>query len=130
MELLKSNKILVAKEDDEKVKYKGAYVFPAIPGFHKWLKTLDYASLYPTTIRQHNISPEVYLGKILKFDRNEIDKDIIYCSSGATFDKNTPGVLPILLTSIYKDRKSAKHEAGDIESEIHELENILALKRA
>lgn len=129
MELLKSNKVLVDRKDvSEDSRFSGAFVFPVQPGFYKWLLTFDYASLYPTTIRQHNISPEIYLGKLDKVPK-VLDPNIIYCASGATFKKDEPGVLPTLLTKIYSDRKSAKNKYGEIESEIKELKKILENKK-
>ena len=50
-----------------KENFEGAFVFEPIPGVYKNVLTLDYASLYPTTIRQFNISPDTFKGK---FDPN------------------------------------------------------------
>ena len=128
MELLKLNKILIPKDYSSDGKgYKGAFVFPVEPGFHKWLLTFDFASLYPTTIRQHNISPELYLGKIDKIPK-KLDPNIIYCASGATFRNDIEGALPILSTKIYSDRKNAKTNYGELEAEIKELKMILKNK--
>jgi len=129
MQLLKYNKVLIKEEKEEvhKNKYQGAFVFPVTPGFHNWLLTLDYASLYPTTIRQHKISPEKFLGKIDKIPK-ELDGDVIYCASGATFKKDEDGALPILMTEIYKDRKKAKKTYISIDAEIQELRKILKQK--
>jgi len=125
--LLKNNKLLIKQESKDRERYQGAFVFPAIPGRHEDLITLDYASLYPTIIRQHNISPEVFLGKVSIVPK-KMDKNTIYCASGATFKKGVPGVLPALLTDLYSQRKSSKKIYGDIEAEINELKKILNKK--
>ena len=51
------------KEEGES--YEGAFVFEPIPGLYKdGIAVVDYNSLYPSTIRACNISPETYVGKI------------------------------------------------------------------
>lgn len=117
---------IVNKENHEhKTKYEGAYVIEPVPGFHDYLATFDYSSLYPSTIRQWNISPDVYIKK----DPDAIlTTDIIKCATGAIFKKNVDGVLKTLLTEIFKQRKEQKKKAGDIKSEINELQKILVEK--
>lgn len=113
------------EKKDNKIKYEGAVVFEPTPGFYNYLGVFDYASLYPTTIRQWNISPDVYLGK----DRTRmVTDDVIKCSSGAFFKKDEDGVLRILLTKIFNQRKEEKTKAGLIKSEISELTKILKNK--
>jgi DNA polymerase elongation subunit (family B) len=52
-----------AKSENES--YEGAFVFEPIPGVYTdGIATVDYNSLYPSTIRALNISPETYVGKI------------------------------------------------------------------
>ena len=49
-----------------KVPYEGAYVIPPTVGvYHGGIATVDVNSLYPSTIRSINLSPETYIGKIL-----------------------------------------------------------------
>lgn len=52
-------------EKKEGQSYEGAYVFQPIPGLYKGgIATIDFNSLYPSTIRAVNISPETYIGKV------------------------------------------------------------------
>ena len=125
--LLDKNKVLVSKDFVRKSRFRGAFVFPAIPGVYKSLVAFDYASLYPTMIRQHNISPEIFLSKISSIPK-KLDKEVSYCASGATFKKNQIGVLPILETELYSNRKAAKKKYGEIQAEIEELKKILKRK--
>lgn len=113
-------------EKSEKTeKYAGAYVKDPIVGFHNYLATFDYSSEYPTNIRQWNISPDVFIRK----DKNAVvTDDIIVTSSGAIFKKHEDGVLRILLTDLFNNRKKAKKIAGDVSSEIDYLETILKNK--
>jgi DNA polymerase elongation subunit (family B) len=119
-ELLKYNKIFVFDknkkiiENDEK--FKGAFVNDPIKGFHSNLAVFDYASLYPTTIRQWNISPDVYLGKNIETDLDE--SEYIKTCSGAMFKRNEDGVLKTILTDLYTQRDLSKVNKGDIEKEI------------
>lgn len=119
-ELLKYNKIFVFDknkkiiENDEK--FKGAFVKDPIKGFHSNLAVFDYASLYPTTIRQWNISPDVYLGKNIETDLDE--SEYIKTCSGAMFKRNEDGVLKTILTDLYTQRDLSKVNKGDIEKEI------------
>lgn len=53
------------KERKETQSYEGAYVFPSVVGVYKGgIATCDFNSLYPSTIRANNLSPETYVGKI------------------------------------------------------------------
>lgn len=46
--------------------FEGAFVFPPTTGLYKGgIATVDFNSLYPSTIRSLNISPETYVGKLI-----------------------------------------------------------------
>lgn len=54
---------LNAKKDREP--YEGAYVFEPIPGVYDGgIACVDFNSLYPSSIRAMNLSPETYVGKV------------------------------------------------------------------
>lgn len=65
-------------------KYEGAIVLPPNVGMHKWIASLDIASLYPSTMRSLNISPETITGQFIegadayKEIFEESDKDISF----------------------------------------------------
>lgn len=126
-QLWKDRKRVFTSNDSygERKKYEGAYVIEPKPGFHNYLATFDYSSLYPTTIRQWNISPDVFIKKDINAP---ITENTIKTSSGAIFKKNEDGVLKTLLTEIFRQRKENKNKAGDIKAEINELEHILKTK--
>ncbi|MHA2122010.1 MAG: DNA-directed DNA polymerase I [Promethearchaeota archaeon] len=50
---------LSSKANDEK--YMGAYVIPPVPGIHFDVVVMDFASLYPSIIKEYNISYETVL---------------------------------------------------------------------
>lgn len=61
-------------------KAQGAFVLTPKAGLHKWIGSVDIASLYPSAIRTVNISPETmigqFTGKVEDFDRfNSTDYD-------------------------------------------------------
>lgn len=48
-----------------KEQYEGAFVFPPVKGVYKGgIAVVDFNSLYPSSIRAMNLSPETYVGKL------------------------------------------------------------------
>lgn len=102
--------------------YTGAFVYEPIPGVYRNVIALDFASLYPSTIRQFNISPDTFLGMDYSGIREE---DKIKTISGAVYERNRDGFVPNILTDFYKQRKMFKKEMQIAEKEKGELEEIL-----
>lgn len=48
---------------DDNSKFTGALVLPPQVGMHEWVASVDVASLYPSTMRTLNISPETLIGQ-------------------------------------------------------------------
>lgn len=87
--------------------YEGAFVYEPIRGIYKNVIALDFASLYPSTIRQFNVSPETFI----KVDKNHTRAaDEIMCTSGAIYKRNLPGFIPKICTDFYNKRKEFKKE--------------------
>jgi len=118
---------------------KGGWVKEPIRGMATWTCCYDFASLYPTTMRQFNISADSYRGQIMKDGKHSIfngqkiklDPTDIITISGAVF-KNEIGVVNKVLGDIYAERKSYKKimiqkniEIDHIQKEIEELENSI-----
>lgn len=87
--------------------YEGAFVWPTQPGVYKYIGGLDFASLYPTTMRQFQISPESFMFK--DKDYQPKDDEIKTCS-GAVYKKDPNAVIPAILTHYYAKRKAAKKD--------------------
>lgn len=52
-----------------KEEYEGAFVFPPVKNIYKGgIACIDFNSLYPSSLRAMNLSPETYVGKISKFN--------------------------------------------------------------
>jgi DNA polymerase elongation subunit (family B) len=123
--LYKENKVFptIKKEEyDVSEGYEGAFVFTPVPGAYKNVIALDFASLYPTTMRQFNISPDTFIKK----DKNHVRKDDeIKTSSGAVYQRNKEGILPKIITEVYNKRKSYKKEMKKMIEEKYYLKDIL-----
>jgi DNA polymerase elongation subunit (family B) len=110
------------KEHDKNDKYEGAFVLPAQVGKHKWVVSFDFASLYPSLIREHNISPDTFgkhletlLGKPVKFDDEGMvsrlqdlsilkKKDLTCSGAGWIFSRQQPGFLGDIMKRLFDDR--------------------------
>lgn len=104
--------------------YEGAFVFEPKPGLYEWTASFDFASLYPSIMRQWDISPESYYKNILpneEYDKTKYTKT----SSGALFRKDVQSVFGKILTDLYGKRKEAKHEYQEIEKEIEYLKTFI-----
>ena len=49
-----------ARNEEDEGKFKGAHVFPTIPGIHQFVVNLDFRSLYPSIIRSWNMGFESF----------------------------------------------------------------------
>jgi len=118
---------------------KGGWVKEPIRGMSTWTTCYDFASLYPSSMRQFNISADSYKGQKIK-DKNyamfnghqiELDETDIITKNGAVF-KNEIGIMNEVLTNIYADRKKYKklmqkknEELSILKSELKKLEKSL-----
>lgn len=100
-----------AKKKGDGEKYEGAFVKQPIPGLHRYCTCNDYASLYPSLMRQFNIGPETLVRMLPEND--EVlkqawrDKGYIVCASGAVYEKED-GNLKKIITDLYFKRKAYK----------------------
>jgi len=131
--LLKRNLIMIPDRKDitKNAKYKGAYVHKPKVGLYEYVGAFDFASLYPTVMRQFNISPESYIGNLgdkLKngeiLEENSNLEDKIVCANGAVFKKDV-SVLRQALDDFYSQRKKAKEQSYEVEKEIDILKKYL-----
>ena len=152
----KENKVITKgfKKPKERESYEGAYVKAPIPGYYEWVSAFDFASLYPTTMRQFNISPEAFIEKLphgypdlvwnkmsneeqkkvwaeIAAKNRDGNEDKIYCDNGVVYHKKD-STLKEILTNLYNQRKvykkkmlQRKLEISELEKEIKELEKTL-----
>lgn len=109
------------REVTESREYQGAFVYDPIPGVYRNIIALDFASLYPTTLRQFNISPDTFITK----DKNrKPHPNEIRCVSGAVYRKDVEGMLPKICTSFYNQRKAYKKDMKVAIQEMYDLKDI------
>lgn len=105
-------------------KIEGAHVKNPIPGLYRWPVSFDFASLYPKTIQQYNISPEKFYDLIpgcspQKFLNREIDTkglcgdDFTVTGNGCRFYRKEQGFLAALMELIFDQRAIYKGKMID-----------------
>jgi DNA polymerase elongation subunit (family B) len=117
--LLKENKVMARNfnESDENKKqgqYTGAFVKDPVVGMHRGVACFDYASLYPSIMRQFNISPDSYIEKLpdnIKDEKREQLKGSKIVTSYGGVYSTEPSILKKVLTDLYSERKKYKKES-------------------
>lgn len=121
-EFFKEGRVIAdRKEDAEKdKKYEGAFVKKPEPGAYRAVMMCDFSSLYPTVMRQFNISPEVFVEKVDsdQMKRKRIEEGYIVTYNGCVF-KNQDSALYRVLTGQFNQRKSEQKESQRLEKESH-----------
>jgi len=110
-------------EDAEKnSQFAGAYVKEPVVGFYEGVSAFDFASLYPSIMRQFNISPDAYKGMINKSEIEERRKNLdeIVCDSGAVYSKDD-SILRQIMTDLYAQRKEYKSISYEYFTKAEEL---------
>lgn len=116
------------KKKSEGEKYRGAFVKQPVPGLHKYCTCNDYASLYPSLMRQFNIGPETFV-KVLPENNDELkqeyrDKGYIVCATGAVYKKED-GHLKKIITDLYFKRKAYKKTSFKYTQNVYDLKDML-----
>lgn len=111
------------KEDGKKDgKYAGAFVKEPISGYYSGVSAFDFASLYPSIMRQFNISPDSYVEMVTKDQINTRRKDenVIVCENGVVYQKED-SILKKILTDLYAQRKQYKKTSYEFYEKTREL---------
>jgi len=115
------------KEDFEKnTQYAGAFVKEPITGFYEGVSAFDFASLYPSIMRQYNISPDTYIEQVYKseVEKRREDKEVIVCDNGVVYSKED-SILRKILTDLYSQRKQYKKMSYDYFTKADQLKKRL-----
>jgi DNA polymerase elongation subunit (family B) len=112
--------LVIADERGDSVRgvYEGAYVKEPEVGIFRAATCFDYASLYPSVMRQYNISPESFITKTqdpATLEKYRNDENYIVSVTGAIYDNKDTSVLKEILTDLYTKRKKFKNRHLDIE---------------
>ena len=90
---------------------RGGLIFQPLMGFHEQVAEMDFASMYPTIMVEHNVSPETVNCRCC---HNEAVPELKY-----TICERREGIVPSTLRMVvqkrgeYKRRKKALKAAGD-----------------
>lgn len=133
--------------------YEGAFVFPTQAGLYKQgITGIDFNSLYPSTARVLNLSPETLIGMLIKndtdFDKNikpytlkyingdeqQLDEDefneifdtaCILARNGAVFYKHEikQGIFAKWCGNFFMMRKSYKNLLAECDEELHKIDH-------
>ena len=114
-ELLKHNIAVPPEKKSISEGIDGAYVKEVSPCSNGWLMTFDAASLYPSVIMQHNISPETIGDRIpnisaiyLLDNTPEIPEGFCLTGAGQLFRTDVDAVIPRLVRGLFNQRKQVK----------------------
>ena len=123
------NKRIGSEQRDEGSKdgqYAGAYVKEPVVGFYQGVSAFDFASLYPSIMRQFNISPDSYKEIIPKSEIPERRKneDEIVCVNGVVYDKKD-SILKQILSDLYTQRKEYKAKSYEYFTKAEEAKKVL-----
>ena len=118
--------------DSDSASIKGGWVKEPVRGMATWTCCFDFASLYPTTMRQFNISADSYKGQQVKgkdysiFNGHQImiDPSDIITLNGSVFKKEV-GVVTQVMGEVYSDRKKWKKVMFEKHEELEKLKDEL-----
>lgn len=120
----------ISHRGDKSEKFKGAVVKDPLPGFHEWVMSFDLESLYPSLIRQYNISPDTIRQQrcdVRPIDIRNSTPDLqaaldiaislnsTLTANGTMYTKDGIGFIPLLVGQMFDLRKVAKGEMLDWE---------------
>lgn len=114
--LKNDNKVIPQKKHHIPQSYPGAYVKEPTPNSYKYVISADLTSLYPSIIRQVNISPETLHGQFAVRPLHEYiagtapkPSEEYSCSpNGWMYRKDIDGVVPVEIKKVFDQRKLHK----------------------
>lgn len=126
--------------------FEGAWVKEPKTGMHGWTISFDFSSLYPTIIRQWNISPDTYIKNYREpITVNDVlttkeglsqyahENDLCVAANGTFYSRKKMGFLPEIIAGTMAGRKIAKREMLALEQQYqsggktdHSLESRIA----
>lgn len=112
------------KVETPRGQYEGAYVKEPEPGMFTAVTCFDYASLYPSIMRQFNLSPESFITKttdLEKLEKHKADPNFIVSVNGAIYNNKEVSVLKQILTNLYSERKRNKNRHLEIERKLAKI---------
>lgn len=113
------------EESKKDGQYAGAFVKQPIVGYYSGVSAFDFASLYPSVMRQFNISPDSYVDLIpkSKIEERRKNPDEIVCENGVVYKKED-SILKKIMSDLYSQRKQYKKMSYEYYEKAHELKKI------
>lgn len=110
--------------------YAGAFVKEPKVGFYHGVSAFDFASLYPSIMRQFNISPDAFVEKVplSKIEERRQDKNVIVCENGVVY-RNEDSMLKMILTDLYSKRKQYKSTSYELHTKAEHYKKLLEKKK-
>ena len=102
--------------------YVGGYVLLPEPGIHEDIALFDFASLYPTTVITHNISPET-LDKGDGAENKVPDSDHYFSAA-------KKGFIPEILEDVVKKRMTLKKEMEFLDTTSKRYKDLYSMQYA
>jgi len=134
--LLEQNIVVPQKSPSIVSDLVGGYVKDVQTGMHRWLVSFDLNSLYPHLIQQYNISPEMFVERILGWP--SIDQVLDGCelkntgysvaANGCAYAKDRQGFLAAIMAKMYDDRVVYKRQMLEAKKEYERTKNKELLK--
>jgi DNA polymerase elongation subunit (family B) len=130
--LLAEGKVMAVKpyqkEKEKNEQYTGAFVKQPVVGKHRAVACFDFASLYPSIMRQFNISPDSYVDMVPQSKADEYDKEkFTVTSAGGVYTKE-PSILKLVLTDLYAKRREYKKKMFEYKMELEKISEKLKEK--
>ena len=120
--------IIPPRKHSTKGAFEGAFVKPVITGFHKWMASFDYTSLYPSIMRTFNISYETFVKMIpiedvpkYRSGKLKLEKDLCVAANGAVYRTDVQGIMPRLVTNLFNERKYYQKLMKDAKKQVEQL---------
>jgi len=105
--------------------FEGAFVKEPKTGMHHAVAAFDFASLYPSIMRQLNVSPESFIKKVKpELREREVSDDRIVSVTGAVYSTKR-SILKDVLSRLYGQRKEYKKESFRLQQKAYDLEQVL-----
>lgn len=135
--LKEQKKVIPQVRSHVKQSFPGAYVFEPKPCVRKYIMSFDLTSLYPSIIRQVNISPETIRGQFKVHPIHEYiagtaprPSDEYSCSpNGWMYDKYQEGIIPKEIAKVFFQRKDWKKKMFAEERNIESIKKLIASKQ-
>lgn len=142
--LLKKKIAVPPKNKKDSEAFEGAWVKEAEPNMYGWIMSFDFASLYPSIIRQWNISPETLIDEKIEIGVDAFvnaskeaieasvrakELDCAIAANGTMYKKDVLGFLPELMAFLMVGRKTTKKEMLKLEQEYQKTKNASLLPK-